>query len=64
LSIQKKQYILIGHLKSRLLNPTIDLINRTTDIYVESTPYKHGKKIAGFIFDIKKNGRVARIAIP
>lgn len=58
LSIQKKQYLLIGHLKSRLLNPTIDLINRTTDIKVEYTHYKHGKKIAGFIFDIQKNSKI------
>jgi len=45
-----------------LLTPTIDLINRTTDIRVGYTPYKHGKKIAGFIFDIQKNRRLEPLA--
>ena len=63
LSIQKKQYTLIGHLKSRLLTPTIDLINRTTDIRVGYTPYKYGKKIAGFVFDIRKNRSIEPLTI-
>jgi len=54
LSIKKKQYLLVGHLKSRLLDPAIDLINRTTDIRIDYMPYKHGRKVAGFVFDIQK----------
>ena len=40
LSIQKKQYRLVGHLKSRLLDPTIHLINWT---YPQSLDRKRGK---------------------
>jgi len=54
LSIKKSQYKLVGHLKNRLLEPSISLINRVTDINVSCMPYKHGRRIAGFIFDIKK----------
>ncbi|NQY38206.1 MAG: replication initiation protein [Alteromonadaceae bacterium] len=34
LSVEKNQYKLVGHLKSRLLIPTINLINKVTDIKV------------------------------
>ena len=55
LSIKKSQYKLVGHLKNRLLEPSIELINRVTDINVSCNSYKHGRRIAGFIFDIKKS---------
>jgi len=45
----------VGHLKNRLLKPSISLINRVTDINVSCMSYKHGRRIAGFIFDIKKS---------
>ncbi|MBF0264131.1 MAG: replication initiation protein [Gammaproteobacteria bacterium] len=55
LSIKKSQYKLVGHLKSSLLEPSIKLINRVTDIKVSCSSYKHGRRIAGFIFDIKRS---------
>jgi len=33
--INKKQYRLVGHFKSRLLIPTIEYINKVTDLSVE-----------------------------
>jgi len=54
LDIDKKQYKLVGHLKSRLLIPSIDVINSVTDIHISIRDVKHGRKIAGFIFDISK----------
>jgi len=33
--INKKQYKLVGHFKSRLLIPTIEYINKVTDLSVE-----------------------------
>jgi len=33
--IDKKQYKLVGHFKSRLLIPTIEYINKVTDLSVE-----------------------------
>jgi len=54
LDVDKKQYKLVGHLKSRLLLPSIDLINNVTDIHISIKDVKHWRKIAGFIFNIAK----------
>jgi len=45
LDIDKKKYQLIGHLKSRLLVPSIEFINKVTDITVTIKDVKHGRKI-------------------
>jgi len=55
LDIDKKQYQLVGHLKNRLLNPSIKLINDVTDINISTEEVKEGRKITGFIFNITKN---------
>jgi len=52
LDIDKKQYKLVGHLKSRLLIPSVKVINDVTDINISIKEVKHGRKIAGFIFNI------------
>lgn len=54
LDIDKKQYKLIWHLKSRLLLPSIEFINAVTDINVTLKDVKHGRRIAGFKFNISK----------
>lgn len=54
LDVDKKQYKLVGHLKSRLLIPSIKVINDVTDINISIKEVKHGRKIAGFIFNISK----------
>ena len=54
LDIDKKQYKLVWHLKSRLLLPSIKFINAVTDIKVIIKDVKHGRRIAGFKFDISK----------
>ncbi len=41
LDVDKKQYKLVGHLKSRLLLPSIDLINNVTDIHISIKDVKH-----------------------
>jgi len=45
LDIKKSHYQLVGHLKSRLLDPTIRLINEVTDIHVLTSNVKHGRRI-------------------
>lgn len=62
LSIKKDQYKLVGHLKSRLLDPSIALINRTTDIEVTHSPYEPSRKVASFIFDIHKAAAPPRLS--
>lgn len=59
LNINKNQYQLVGHLKSRLLLPSIKLINQVTDIKVSLSDVRYGKKITGFVFDIKKQKNIA-----
>jgi plasmid replication initiation protein len=54
LDIDKKQYKLVWHLKSRLLLPSIEFINAVTDIKVTIKDVKHGRRIAGFKFNISK----------
>ena len=54
LDIDKKQYKLVWHLKSRLLLPSIEFINVVTDIKVTIKDVKHGRRIAGFKFNISK----------
>lgn len=41
-------------MKSRLLLPSIEFINAVTDIKVTIKDVKHGRRIAGFKFDISK----------
>lgn len=55
LDVGKKKYKLVGHLKSRLLIPSIKVINDVTDINISIKEVKHGRKIAGFIFNISNN---------
>ena len=51
--IDKKQYKLVGHFKNRLLIPTINYINKVTDLSVECFDDKAGRKIIGFKFRVK-----------
>ena len=53
--IDKKQYQLVGHFKSRLLIPTIEYINKVTDLTVECSDDKAWRKIIGFIFSVSIN---------
>ena len=64
LDIDKKQYKLVWHLKSRLLLPSIEFINAVTDIKVIIKDVKHGRRIAGFKFDISKQLKVPAITQP
>lgn len=54
LNIDKKQYKLVGHLKSRLLIPSIEYINKVTDIHVTMHDVKPSRRIIWFKFDIRK----------
>jgi len=54
LDIKKSQYQKIGHLKSRLLTPSITLINQVTDIHISVIEIKHERKIIAFKFQLSK----------
>jgi len=61
LDIKNHQYEKIGHLKSRLLNPSITLINQVTDIIVSMIEIKHGRKIIAFNFKIIKKSPIQKL---
>jgi len=52
LAIDKNKYEQVGHLKNRLLVPSVKLINEVTDIYVSIREVKQWRKISGFIFQV------------
>jgi plasmid replication initiation protein len=51
-------------MKSRLLLPSIEFINTVTDIKVIIKDVKHGRRIAGFKFDISKQSKAPAITKP
>lgn len=53
--IDKKQYKLVGHFKNRLLMPTIEYINKVTDLTVKCFDVKQWRKIIGFKFIVTVN---------
>lgn len=58
LGIQENEYKLIGHFNDRIIKPSEEEINKTSDVNIEIKPYKEGRKIAGYKFCMSlKEGR-------
>jgi plasmid replication initiation protein len=49
------KYTLISNLKKWVINPAVEDINKTSDIIVDYSQKKRGRKIVGFIFIIRDN---------
>jgi len=47
-------YKLYADFRVKLLQPGIEIINKTTDINVKITPLKTGKKVDRFLFEVEK----------
>lgn len=58
LGIKEKEYKLVGHFNDRIIRPSEEEINKTSDVNLEIKPYKEGRKIAGYKFCMSlKEGR-------
>lgn len=58
LGIKEDEYKLTGHFNDRIIKPSEEEINKTSDVNIEIKPYKEGRKIAGYKFCMSlKEGR-------